>query len=206
VLLLDNRAQVTEPAGAQAPSTLAEAAPASTLPVQPVQPVGSAAPALTSATKPAPPAPVVAAEASLPRASKVAPASASSTPSATAPVPVPVCATCGVVSAVTPVEQKGEAGALGTVAGGVVGGVLGHQVGGGSGKTAMTVIGAVGGAVAGREIEKRQRSTTVYETRVRMDDGSTRSFTLETAIAVGQKVRVQGDQLAIDGAAVKQAP
>jgi len=120
-----------------------------------------------------------------------------------APAAVPVCATCGVVTAVTAVEQKGEAGALGTVAGGVVGGVLGHQVGGGSGKTVMTVIGAVGGAMAGREVEKRQRSSTVYDTRVRMDDGSTRSFTVDTALAVGQKVRVQGDQLSIDALAGK---
>ena len=49
----------------------------------------------------------------------------------------------------------------------------------------MTVIGAVGGAMAGREVEKRQRSTTVYDTRVRMDDGSTRSFTVDTALRSG---------------------
>lgn len=107
----------------------------------------------------------------------------------------PVCATCGVVLAVTPVQRKGEAGALGTVGGAVVGGVLGHQTGGGSGKTAMTVLGAVGGAMAGREIEKHQRSTTIYDVRVRMDDGSTSTFTVERVFDVGQKVRVDGEQL-----------
>jgi outer membrane lipoprotein SlyB len=98
------------------------------------------------------------------------------------------------------VEQKGEAGALGTVAGGVLGGVLGHQVGGGTGKTVMTVVGAVGGAMAGREIEKSQRSTTVYDLRIRMDDGSTRTVTSDTALAVGQKIRVDGDKLTVDEA------
>lgn len=116
-----------------------------------------------------------------------------------APLPAlkPVCATCGVVSSVTPVQQQGEAGALGTVAGGVLGGVLGHQMGGGHGKDAMTVIGAIGGALAGREVEKRQRSTTAYEIQIRMDDGSRRSFTRDQAYVVGQPVRVEGDRLSL---------
>ena len=35
---------------------------------------------------------------------------------------------------------------IGTIAGGVAGGVVGNQFGGGNGKTALTVLGAVGGA------------------------------------------------------------
>ena len=38
---------------------------------------------------------------------------------------------------------------IGTIAGGVAGGVVGNQFGGGNGKTALTVLGAVGGALAG---------------------------------------------------------
>ena len=34
---------------------------------------------------------------------------------------------------------------IGTIAGGVAGGVVGNQFGGGNGKTALTVLGAVGG-------------------------------------------------------------
>lgn len=113
------------------------------------------------------------------------------------PAPKPVCSSCGVVTAVTPVKQAGEAGAVGTVAGGVLGGVLGHQMGGGHGKDAMTVIGAIGGALAGREVEKRQRTTTAYEIQIRMDDGGRRSFTRDQAYVVGQKVRVEGDQLSL---------
>jgi outer membrane lipoprotein SlyB len=117
------------------------------------------------------------------------------------PPPKPVCATCGVVTASTPVKQQGEAGAVGTVAGGVLGGVLGHQMGGGHGKDAMTVIGAIGGALAGREVEKRQRTTTAYEIHVRMDDGGTRTFTRDQAYVVGQKVRVEGDKLSLRSSA-----
>ncbi len=106
-----------------------------------------------------------------------------------------VCSTCGVVEAVTPFEQKGEGTGIGAVAGGVIGGVLGHQVGGGSGKKAMTVIGAVGGGMAGHEIEKRQRATTLYSVKVRMEDGTLRSVTQSTAPTVGQKVTVEGSQV-----------
>ena len=57
--------------------------------------------------------------------------------------------------------------------------------------------------MAGREVEKRQRSTTVYDLRIRMDDGSTRSVMSDTVLAVGQKVRVEGDQLTLDEPAAK---
>ncbi|MDO8371047.1 MAG: hypothetical protein Q7T39_03880, partial [Polaromonas sp.] len=93
----------------------------------------------TNSTRPAPAKPVV-----QPRPVVVA--------QAPAPKPV-VCADCGTVEAVTAVQRQGEVNGvavgnttvgLGTVAGGVVGGLLGNQVGGGSGKTAMTVLGAAG--------------------------------------------------------------
>jgi outer membrane lipoprotein SlyB len=105
------------------------------------------------------------------------------------------CATCGVIEAVTPFEQKGEGTGIGAVAGGVLGGVLGNQVGGGNGKKAMTVLGAVGGGMAGHEIEKRQRSTTQYSVKVRMEDGTMRTVTQSTAPTVGQKVTVEGTQI-----------
>jgi len=48
----------------------------------------------------------------------------------------------------TPAPKK-ESNMAGTILGGIAGGLLGHEVGGGSGKTAATIIGAAGGAVAG---------------------------------------------------------
>lgn len=101
-----------------------------------------------------------------------------------------LCGHCGVVEAVRPVQRKGEASGVGAVAGGVVGAVVGSQMGGGSGKTAMTVLGALGGGVAGNEVEKRTKSTTVYEVRVRMEDGTLRSFTSASSPSPGAAVTV----------------
>lgn len=106
-----------------------------------------------------------------------------------------VCATCGVIESVTPFEKKGEGTGIGAVAGGVIGGVLGHQMGGGRGKDAMTAVGVVGGGIAGHEIEKRQRATTMYSVKVRMEDGTHRTVTQSTAPTVGQKVTVEGSTI-----------
>ncbi|HWT72894.1 MAG TPA: hypothetical protein VN361_11975, partial [Oxalicibacterium sp.] len=46
----------------------------------------------------------------------------------------------------------------------------------GTGRTLATVAGAVGGGYAGNEIEKRTRTATTYQVRVRMGDGSLRTF------------------------------
>ncbi|HEX6704333.1 MAG TPA: glycine zipper 2TM domain-containing protein [Albitalea sp.] len=106
-----------------------------------------------------------------------------------------VCATCGVVEGVREVQVKGKGTGLGAVAGGVAGGALGNQVGKGNGRTAMTVLGAIGGGLAGHEIEKRARSETVYEVKVRMEDGSLRTLTQKTAPAPGSRVTVEGNTL-----------
>lgn len=50
----------------------------------------------------------------------------------------------------------------GMVVGAVVGGLLGSQVGGGDGKKLATVAGAVGGAYAGREIDRRHEGGQRY--------------------------------------------
>jgi outer membrane lipoprotein SlyB len=89
----------------------------------------------------------------------------------------PVCQSCGVVESVREVAVRGDGSGLGAAGGAVVGGLLGNQVGGGHGKQAMTVVGAIGGALAGNQIEKRVRSARSYETTVRMDSGSYRTMT-----------------------------
>jgi outer membrane lipoprotein SlyB len=87
-----------------------------------------------------------------------------------------ICYDCGRVEAVNAVQTQAAPSGVGMIAGGVVGGLLGNQVGGGNGKKIATVAGAVGGGYAGHEIEKRTRSTTTYEVRVRMEDGRVRTF------------------------------
>jgi len=111
------------------------------------------------------------------------------------------CSRCGTVEAVTAVQRQGQVNGvavgnstigLGTVAGGVAGGLLGNQMGGGNGKTAMTVLGVAGGAFAGNAIEKNMNKVTVYQMRVRMHDGSVRTIEQASAVAAGSRVVVEG--------------
>ncbi|WP_420223238.1 glycine zipper 2TM domain-containing protein [Pigmentiphaga litoralis] len=104
-------------------------------------------------------------------------------PVARAPEPAPErvaavnrCSDCGVVTSVRAVKVEGQGSGVGAVGGGVVGGLVGNQFGGGNGRTALTLLGAAGGALAGHEVEKHVRSTTSYQMTVRMDNGTTRTF------------------------------
>ncbi|WP_296494818.1 glycine zipper 2TM domain-containing protein [Rhodoferax sp.] len=104
----------------------------------------------------------------------------------------------GVVQSITLVSQNSPTTSTpigaGTIVGAVVGGVLGNQVGGGSGKTAATVIGAAGGAYAGHEIEKRNQTqqTNAYQLSVRLNNGSYQTLTQANSndIRVGDSVRI----------------
>jgi outer membrane lipoprotein SlyB len=103
------------------------------------------------------------------------------------------CPNCGTVESVVPVQSKGQGTGIGAVTGGVLGAVVGNQIGGGNGKKAMAVLGAIGGGFAGNEVEKRVRGNTVYNVRVRMDDGSIRSLQREQPAAVGTHVVLNGN-------------
>jgi len=143
---------------------------------------------------------IVSSKSPAPRAAAAAPASPAATPATTAR-----CADCGMVQGVTAIERKGEATGLGAVGGAVAGGLLGSQMGGGSGKDAMTVIGAVGGGVAGHHMERQLRSSTEYRVRVKMADGSTRTLSHPTRVAVGDAVRVDGERLVVASRAAAPA-
>ncbi|MGH6625449.1 MAG: glycine zipper 2TM domain-containing protein [Burkholderiaceae bacterium] len=103
----------------------------------------------------------------------------------------PVCRNCGTVESVTPVQRSAPTSGVGAVAGGVAGALLGNQVGGGNGRAAMTVLGAVGGGFAGNAIEKNMKTQTSYQMRVRMRDGSVRTVEQATALAAGSPVLVE---------------
>ncbi|HWH81241.1 MAG TPA: glycine zipper 2TM domain-containing protein, partial [Burkholderiaceae bacterium] len=115
-------------------------------------------------------------------------------PARAAPAP---CTRCGTVEAVTAVKVKGQGTGVGAVAGGVLGGVVGNQFGHGGGRTAMTVLGAVGGGFAGNEVEKHVRSETLFDVRVRMRDGTHRTFRQAQPPAVGTRVIVDGNRLRV---------
>jgi len=103
-----------------------------------------------------------------------------------------MCDTCGTVASIHTVLIKGDATGLGAVAGGVTGALVGNQIGRGSGNTAMTILGAAGGAFAGNEIEKNAKEHYSYRVTVHMDDGSIRTLPQPTAptVRVGERVRV----------------
>ena len=58
-----------------------------------------------------------------------------------------------------------------------------------------TVPGAIGRGSAGNAMENNVRKTTVYQIRVRMQDGSTRTIQLSHPIAAGSQVTVDGGNL-----------
>ena len=111
-----------------------------------------------------------------------------------------LCIECGTVRDITAVERDGGTTGVGAVVGAIVGGVAGRQVGGGRGRDIATVAGAVGGAVVGNEVEERRGDDeTVYDVRVRMEDGSERTVTVADAsgLDIGDPVMVDGNDITI---------
>lgn len=101
----------------------------------------------------------------------------------------------GTVTEVREQKVKGDGSGLGMIAGGVVGGLVGNQVGSGSAKTIATVGGAVAGGYVGNEIEKSQKKRIVYRTKIRLDNGQLHEYRLSERYRVGQRVRLNGDDV-----------
>lgn len=97
---------------------------------------------------------------------------------------------------IVPVANRTSGG--GAILGAVIGGVLGHQVGGGTGRTAATAVGVVGGAVIGSQVEQRnQRDGEIYRVSVRLDTGRIAQFDFQQIndLRVGDRIKVQDGQL-----------
>lgn len=111
------------------------------------------------------------------------------------------CSRCGTVTRVQSRTSDGAGSGVGAMLGGVLGGVLGHQVGNGRGKDAATVVGAVGGAYAGNEIEKQNKRSTRWLVTVKLDEGGSRTFSFgqPPAWRSGDRVRIEGDELRTAG-------
>jgi outer membrane lipoprotein SlyB len=109
------------------------------------------------------------------------------------PKPVVQPGQLATIQAVREVKDKGDATALGPIAGGIAGAVLGNQIGQGHGsKKVITVLGAAGGAFAGRAIEQQARGTTHWEIDVHRDDGANETVRSDVAPSYqpGQRVRL----------------
>ena len=139
-------------------------------------------------------------EARAPVQARSAPVAKPSQPRVMASAPAR-CDDCGTIESIRAVEVQGEGSGMGAIGGAVVGGLLGNQVGRGRGRTAATVVGAGAGAYAGHEIEKNVKKSVSYQVRVRMGDGTIRTYyeKAQPAYAVGQKVRVTEQGLVAAG-------
>jgi len=91
------------------------------------------------------------------------------------------CGTCGNVESVRTITTRARASGVGAAGGAILGGLLGNQVGGGHGRQLATVAGAVGGAVVGNQVEGNMKATQSFEIRVRLDDGTLRTFHQQSA-------------------------
>lgn len=113
----------------------------------------------------------------------------------------PPCSSCGTVESINLVESKGQGSGIGAVVGGVAGALLGNTMGQGNGRTAMTLVGAGGGAYAGNEIEKNTHKTSLYRIRVRLENGGLRTVYQRNppVVAVGDRVKV------LNGAVIQQS-
>jgi len=96
-------------------------------------------------------------------------------------------------------EQARAPSGAGAIIGGVLGAVVGNQIGAGGGRALATGIGAVGGAVAGNQIEGNQRGPIVqtYRISVQIDNGSMRAFDVPSPgdLRIGDRVRIQDGQI-----------
>jgi outer membrane lipoprotein SlyB len=77
----------------------------------------------------------------------------------------------GTIVSVAYVQIKGSSSPIGAIAGGAAGAAIGNSIGGGSGKTAATVLGAIGGAMAGNAIQKGVTTKPGLQIVVKLDSG-----------------------------------
>ena len=102
------------------------------------------------------------------------------------------CGNCGNIESIRQIKTRAQGSGIGAAGGAILGGLLGHQVGSGHGQQLATVAGAVGGAVVGNQVEGNMKADVSYEIRVRLDDGSLRTFHQHSAPPwrTGDRVRI----------------
>jgi outer membrane lipoprotein SlyB len=102
------------------------------------------------------------------------------------------CGSCGNVESIRRITTRAQGSGVGAAGGAILGGLLGNQLGGGHGRQLATVAGAVGGAVVGNQVEGNMKADHSYEIRVRLDDGTLRTFHQRSAPQwrSGDRVRI----------------
>ena len=116
---------------------------------------------------------------------------------ATPPPQQQTCPDCGTITNIKEVKKKGSASGGGALAGALIGGGLGYAVGGRGHRTAGTLVGAGGGALAGNYIEKNASAGRTFKIEVRFDNGTTQTFHYDSmpGWSIGSRVRIVNGQL-----------
>jgi outer membrane lipoprotein SlyB len=102
----------------------------------------------------------------------------------------------GSIESIEPIRTRPQGSGAGAVVGGVLGAVVGNQFGHGLGRAALTGAGAVGGALAGNNVERNYKEGVAgYRVSIRLDNGSVRTFqrTQVGNLHVGDRVRLDAN-------------
>jgi outer membrane lipoprotein SlyB len=96
------------------------------------------------------------------------------------------------VEAVRKVMIQRDSKGIGLIGGAAVGGIAGSGMGGGRGQDIATVLGAIGGLVAGQAIENQANQREGLEITVKYDSGEIRVIVQEADVELrpGDRVRV----------------
>ncbi|MGB5571004.1 MAG: glycine zipper 2TM domain-containing protein [Sedimenticolaceae bacterium] len=101
----------------------------------------------------------------------------------------------GVVEQIDPttISDDNHPG-VGAIIGAAGGGLLGSLIGAGAGRDVAIAVGAIGGAIAGHEVQKRHDTEPGSHITVRLDSGVLVVVTqpVNPDLKVGDKVMVQG--------------
>lgn len=98
----------------------------------------------------------------------------------------------GKVISVRPfIGQESQPNLTGALVGATAGGVVGHQFGGGNGKTALTVLGVLGGAVAGSQINQTLVNVPMTELQIQIQNGSSFNINVkDSGFRIGKQVEI----------------
>ena len=110
--------------------------------------------------------------------------------------PAPVEIRKGVIEQITPTQiASNQHAGVGAVLGGLAGVGLGSLIGGGTGRDVAMVAGAIGGALVGNEVQKRnEQPIAAQQIIVRTNSGVLVAITQPAGqpMFVGQRVFIQG--------------
>ena len=106
----------------------------------------------------------------------------------------PACGDCAIVETIRVEPGTERRGVIGAIAGGIAGAVLGDKIAEAHRRHVMQALGAVAGALLGREIEMRQTSAPAYTVVLRLPDGSAleRRYDQAPPFQVGDSVSLSG--------------